>query len=273
MDGDAEAGADFCCADGGRLRYAAAGRGEPVLLVHGFGLDRRLWDPQSPALGVRHRVIRPDLRGYGESSLPTGPYSHADDLLALLAAQGAAPAHVVGLSMGGAVALGLALARPEAVRSLTLVDSILEGYRMSDEWGARWRAVVAAARDAGVAEAKRLWSAHELFAALHARPELGAPLEAMLARYSGWHWTHKDPVTASARPAIERLAEVRVPTLVVVGERDLPDFHGVARRLAADIPGATLAVLPGASHLPNLEVPAEFNALVLAHFAAGAARR
>jgi len=265
--------ADYVSADGGRLRYETGGRGEALVFVHGFGLDRSLWDPQWAAFSARYRAIRYDLRGYGESTLPAGPYTHVGDLGALLGALAAQPAHLVGLSMGGSVALGLALESPAMVRSLTLVDTILDGYRMSEAWSQRWRAVVAAARGGDVAAAKRLWREHELFASARARAEVGAPLEAMLARYSGWHWSQKDPVGAPARPAIERLAGVAVPTLIVVGERDLPDFQGIARRLASDIPQATLAVIAQAGHVPNLEAPQAFNEVLLAHLAAhGAAR-
>ena len=74
------------CRDGGRLHYSTAGSGEPVVLIHGFSLDRALWEPQWQALGARHRVIAYDLRGYGESTLPAGPYGHVADLLELGAA-------------------------------------------------------------------------------------------------------------------------------------------------------------------------------------------
>lgn len=251
--------------DGARLAYELGGDGTPVVLVHGFGLDAALWDPQWPEFTARHRVLRYDLRGHGASSLPAGRYTHGADLAALVAALGATPAHVVGLSMGGAVALELALAEPARVRSLTLVDAVLGGHPMSAEWGERWRAVVAAGRSGDVEGARRLWLANPLFAV--ARPATRAALAAMVARYSGWHWRERDPVAAAAVPAAERLGEVRAPTLVVVGEGDTPDFRAIATRLAAGIPGASLAVLAGAGHVPNLDVPPAFNAAVLAHLA------
>ena len=259
---------EFSCADSGRLHYEMAGSGTPVVLIHGFALDRTLWNPQWPAVMQRGRAIRYDLRGYGESTLPEGPYDHVADLRALLAALDAQPAHLVGLSMGGRVALQLALEAPTAVRSLTLVDSVLDGYRMSDAWSQQWRAVVALGKGGDLPGAKRLWLEHELFALTRSRPGPAEALAAMLARYSGWHWQHADPGGAPARPAIELLSTVAVPTLIVVGEHDLPDFHGIARRLAADIPGSTLRVIVGAGHLPSLEAPREFNDLLLAELAA-----
>ena len=98
------------------------------MFIHGFGLDLGMWDPQWLAFARRHRVIRYDLRGYGDSSLPDGPYSHVDDLLALLGFLGANPAHLVGLSLGGRVALRIAAQHPEAVRSLTLADPAMDGH-------------------------------------------------------------------------------------------------------------------------------------------------
>jgi 3-oxoadipate enol-lactonase len=265
--------ADHMLSDGGRLRYEIGGHGEPVVFVHGFSLDRSMWEPQWAPVSARHRAIRYDLRGYGESTPPDSPYTHVGDLGALLGALEARPAHVVGLSMGGIVALGLALEDPDAVRSLALVDTVLDGYRMSEAWSTRWRTIVAAARDGDVAEAKRLWLGHELFATVRATPDVCVAVGAMLDRYSGWHWSHRDPVGAAARPAIERLASVVTPTLVVVGERDLPDFQDIARRLARDVPRATLTVIAGAGHLPNLEAPDEFNDVLLAHLSACSAGR
>ena len=262
--------AAFQCRDGGRLAYSISGQGEPVVFIHGFGVDAAMWDPQWSAFGQDYRAIRYDLRGYGHSTLPDGPYTHADDLLALLDALDARPAQLVGLSMGAQVALRIALQEPAAVRSLTLVDGALEGFRWSDAWSQRWRATTAAARCGDVAEAKRVWLDHELFAPARKHPHVAAALAAMVGRYSGWHWWHGDPGTTPARPAIELLATVSVPTLVVVGELDLPDFQEIARRFAADIPSAKLRVIAGAGHMSNLEASAEFNELLLMHLRAAA---
>src|SRR6516225_11705128 len=98
----------FHCGDGGRLRYAVAGKGEPIVFLHGFGLDLAMWDPQWQAFAGKFRVVRYDLRGYGGSSIPTGPYSHVDDFIALCSFLETSPAHLVGLSLGGRLALRIA---------------------------------------------------------------------------------------------------------------------------------------------------------------------
>src|SRR5687767_13891290 len=103
------------------LAFEVAGSGDPLLLVHAGVADRRMWDPQWPVFVAAHRVIRYDLRGYGESLPPSGPWSQHADLLGLLAELGIGRAHVVGASVGAGIAVEAALAQPQAVASLVLV--------------------------------------------------------------------------------------------------------------------------------------------------------
>ena len=262
----------FICPDGARLRYSTAGTGEPVVLLHGLGLDASMWDAQWPVLQREFRAIRYDFRGFGGSSLPTGAYSHSEDLLALLDFLEARPAHVIGLSMGGRFALRFALDQPGAVRSLTLIDSALEGHSWSGAWNQKMDAIVAAAKNGDVGAAKQLWLTHELFAPAQRDPRLAAELAAMVDRYSAWHWRNVDPARRPASPAIKGLAKLKCPTLVVLGELDLPDFKDIAQRLAAEIPGATLRTIAGAGHMANMEAPAAVNEQVLAHLRAHSTR-
>ncbi len=264
--------AAFRCADGGELRYSTAGAGEPVVLIHGLGLDSAMWDAQWPALRREFRAIRYDVRGFGASSIPSGPYSHADDLLALLDHLDARPAHIVGLSMGGRLALRFALDHPHAARSLTLIDPALEGFAWSESWIRQMDPILAAAGAGDIRAARQLWLAHELFAPARREPGLAAELAAMVERYSVWHWRNADPLRRSASPAIKCLAAVSCPTLVMLGELDLPDFRDIAQRLAAEIPGAALHGIAGAGHMANMEAPAAVNELLLAHLRSNAGR-
>ncbi len=255
----------FAEVEGARLYYEVAGDGDPVALIHGFGLDARMWDAQSDALADRYRVIRYDARGFGRSSLPTTePFSHAGDLRALLRELGATPAHVVGLSMGGRIALNLALLDPTAVRSLTLVDAALDGFDWSEAWSASFDAIEECAARDGVERAKHMWLEHELFAPARERPQCSAALARMVGDWSGWQLHNETPVTPMDPPAAARLAEVRAPCLVVVGERDLPDFLAIAGLLAAGIPAAQKIVLRGAGHMCTMEAPSEFNGVLAA---------
>jgi 3-oxoadipate enol-lactonase len=268
-----QAGVDqtFVCKDGARLRYSTAGTGEPVVLLHGLGLDASMWDPQWPVLQREFRTIRYDFRGFGSSTFPSGPYSHSADLLDLLDFLGARPAHVIGLSMGGRYALRFALDQPGAVKSLTLIDPALEGHSWSDAWNRKMDAIVAAAKSGAVDDAKQQWLTHELFAPARREPELAAALARMVRGYSAWHWRNADPVQRPASPAIRSLATLTCPTLILLGELDLPDFKTIAQRLAAEIPGAALRTIADAGHMANMEAPAAVNELVLAHLRACAA--
>lgn len=268
ISSDREKHRTWACADGGQLRYSTAGMGEPVVLIHGFSLDASMWDPQWPAIQREFRAIRYDVRGFGYSTDPEGPYSHSDDLLGMLDFLDARPAHIVGLSMGAQVALRFALEQPLAVKSLTLIDPALEGFSWSDDWVRSMRAIVGAARNGDVRAAKRLWLAHELFVPAQRDPQRAAAIAAMVERYSAWHWWNVDPVRKPHSPAINELATVSSPTLVVVGEFDLPDFKAIAGHLAARIPRATLHTIAGAGHMANMEAPAAVNELVLAHLRA-----
>lgn len=250
------------------LDYSASGDGDPVILVHGFGLDASMWDPQWPALQREFHAIRYDVRGFGGSAVPTGPYSHSDDLLGLLEFLEARPAHVIGLSMGARVALRFALDHPNDAKSLTLIDPALEGFSWSEEWTSKSAEISAAARGGDIRAAKQLWLGHDLFAPARRDPNLANALSEMVERYSGWHWMNADPARRPNCAAIGLLATVSCPTLVILGELDLPDFQGIARRLAAEIPGATLRIIAGAGHMANMEAPAQVNELLLAHLRA-----
>lgn len=271
--GESSKSGSFVCTDGGELRYSTAGTGEPVVLIHGLGLDASMWDLQWPALQKEFRAIRYDVRGFGDSTAPTGPYSHSDDLLGLLDFLNARPAHVIGLSMGGRVALRFALDHPGAVKSLTLIDPALEGHSWSESWTNKFSEISAAATNGNVQAARQLWLAHDLFAPARRDPHLAKALGEMVGRYSAWHWAHADPVRRPDCAAIKLLATVSCPTLVILGELDLPDFTNIAQRLVAEIPHAGLRIIPGAGHMANMEAPTQVNSLLLTHLRASAGHR
>jgi 3-oxoadipate enol-lactonase len=250
--------------NGTRLYYEVAGSGEPLVLVHAFTLDTRMWDDQFEVLTRDFRVIRYDARGFGKSALPVPgqAYSNADDLAALLDKLDARKAHVVGLSMGGRFALDYAVTYPDGPRSLVIVDGVIGGWQWSREWIAAYAPIVEAGRKRDVAQAKSLWLGHPLFAPARAKPEVGPRLKQMVDDYSGWHFVNQNPEKAVSPPAVGRLGAIRAPTLVLVGERDLPDFQRMSERLERDIPGARRASIAGAGHMANMESPDAVNKLL-----------
>ncbi len=251
--------------NGAHLHYHSAGQGDAVVLVHGFSLDLRMWDDQVAPLAQAYQVIRYDLRGFGQSSLPISgqPYLHHEDLAALLDHLGIPAAHLVGLSKGGAVALDFTLAEPGRVRSLTLIDAPLYGHPWSREATAQEEAVWQRGRAQGIPAAKTAWLAHPLFAPALTHPATAAALRWIIADYSGWHFVNSDPDPGLQPPAAQRLHEIHAPTLVMVGELDMPDFRTMAAVIARQVQHGRLLTLPGAGHMANMETPAQVTAAIL----------
>lgn len=237
-----------------RLHYQSAGRGRPVVLLHGFSLDLRMWEAQFETLAHHFRLIRYDLRGFGKSAVPAGqPYSHVDDLHALLAALDISQASLVGLSKGAAVAIDYRLTHPAQVRSLCLLDPVLGGFNWSAAGSARDAAVWQRAAEGGIPAAKESWLAHPIFAPARRNPAAAALLEQIIAEYSGWHFVNPNPEQGLALPAARRLDELTLPVLLMVGEADTPDFRQIGELLAAELPDVRTVIVPGAGHMVNLE--------------------
>jgi pimeloyl-ACP methyl ester carboxylesterase len=248
---------------GTHLAYETIGVGPCVVLIHGFTLDADIWDDQVEALAQQRRVVRYDMRGFGRSALPDGTnYTPAGDLKALLEYLRIDRAAIVGLSLGGGVALDFAVGYPEATSALILVDAMVDGWDWSAEWNEQARAVWAAARQSGIAAAKERWLAHPLFRPGRQKPEITCRLERMVDNYSGWHWRNKDSQQPAQPPTVQRLGDITAPTLVVVGEEDVVDFRAMADLFARDIPRSRKVTMPGVGHMPNLEDPERFNAIV-----------
>jgi pimeloyl-ACP methyl ester carboxylesterase len=161
---------------GARLVYEVTGDGPAVVLVHGFGLDMRMWDPQARALAARFRVVRYDCRGFGASGPfdPAVPYTHAGDLVALLDHLGLGDAVLAGLSFGGRVALETALAAPARARGLVLMDAVLDGVPWDPESAGAIDEVARQVQAGGVLAGRTAWLAHPLFAAACERPDLAS---------------------------------------------------------------------------------------------------
>jgi 3-oxoadipate enol-lactonase len=249
------------------LAYDEEGDGPSLLLLHAGVADRRMWDAVVPALARRFRTVRVDLRGFGETPLPDGPFVYAADMAALFASLAIERAHVVGVSMGGSVALDLALAHPDAVDRLVLVGSGIDGWEHDAGLHAAWEEEAEALERGDLDEAAwvavRTWLDGPTRAPADVDPELRRRVFEMQRRALDYENPNADGawLTPSRR---ERLSELRSPTLVLVGELDQPSFGQIARFLASEIPGARFAELPGVAHLPPMEDPAGFARAVLA---------
>ena len=238
--------------NGIKIRYDVRGDGPPVLLSHGYSATGRMWDGQLAAFSDRHRVIAWDMRGHGETESPGDPALYSADatvadMKALLSHLGIARGVIGGLSLGGYVSLMFALTHPEMVRALVICDSG-PGYRN--------------------AEAREAWNrrAHERAAELEARglDALGGRSREMResmryhASAQGLAHAARGMLAQTGSRVIDGLPSIRVPTLVIVGDRDEP-FLAPCRYIASKIPGARLEVIEGAGHSSNLDQPEAFN--------------
>jgi 3-oxoadipate enol-lactonase len=237
------------------LWYDVTGSGPPLVLLHEGVVDSRIWDPFLPYVAGRARAIRYDQRGYGGSPMWRGPYSAVDDLVSVLDAAEVDRAALVGTSRGGAIALQVALERPEHVSALVLVASALAGHRLeiegTPEQEARWEAAEARGDVAELAELDM-----EIWAPLGVDDELRAMFLDNAEASSA-----DDP--AVDQPSAGRLGEIAVPTLVVTGGRDVPAINELGDLLAREIPGARHAVIEEADHMVQWRAPQKLAQLVL----------
>jgi 3-oxoadipate enol-lactonase len=237
--------------DGGKLYYEVAGAGSVVVLIHGGQMDRRMWDPQFRRYAAQYRVIRYDVRGFGNSPAATRPFSDEDDLAALLTDLRVDRATIVGLSLGGRIAIDFALSHPERVSSLVLVAPGLSGFHFPSEAGddSTW-----AAAQRGDWAAVASWWTHTgyMTPAMH-HPDLADRLR-QLAQDNAHQWLDNPALERPLRPAaIDQLGAIHTPTLIVVGNRDVADIHQIVGLLSIRIAGARLTIVPDAGHMVNLE--------------------
>jgi [ribosomal protein S5]-alanine N-acetyltransferase len=240
----------------GMLPHVDVGSGSPVVLLHGFGLDSRMWADQIAGLSRRHRVLAPDLPGFGPSGAEHGVTRPAEDVHRLLTAKALGPVHLVGLSYGGAVALDLTLAHPDAVRTLTLVDALLLGERTGID---AWARCVERAKQEDLAGARAAWLGAALFRHVRARTDLRERMQEMVGAYQCSHW-RETLQTVWERPQPKPLLkDIRCRTLVLVGELDSPEFKAMTNAYAQGIPEATVVEMEDVGHLGPMEAPERFN--------------
>ncbi|MBA2380671.1 MAG: alpha/beta hydrolase [Chloroflexi bacterium] len=271
-------------APGGRtasgLAFDDEGSGPPLALVHAGIADRRMWAHLAATLAPRHRVIRHDVRGAGESLPPTGPWSHHTDFLGVLDELLISRAHVIGASMGAGIAVEAALARPGAVASLVIVapgGALFDGAPAAFRpiWAAEVEALDRGDIAAAVEVNLRAWVDGSRRSPDAVDPDVRAFVGEM--QRQAFEIPEWDPELAPEHelspPPTGRLAELTCPVLVVVGDADDPAILEVAQRVASEARRSRLVVWPRVGHMLSLERPVEFADLVttfLADVAGGA---
>jgi pimeloyl-ACP methyl ester carboxylesterase len=241
--------------EGGHLWADDTGTGGPaIVLLHSGWADSSVWLPVLDRLRAHYRVVRYDTRGYGRSPAPRAPFTQLSDLTSVLDHCGLAEVTAVGYSGGGGTAIGLALADPPRVRRLLLLAPGVPDYPwpQDDPYLSEFDQLFAAGdRDRLAALAMRTWAAagtdHAAQAEIHAATD-------SLFRLGDYE--RPDP------PAYSRLDKVRVPTRVLIGDRDYPMVIRCAKDIAARIPGCQQIAAPGADHMLPLRVPVQIADLI-----------
>lgn len=233
-----------------------AGAGSPLVLSHDSQLHRVTWEAQFTSLADRYRLVRWDRRGYGASQPSTVEYSSVEDLVWVVESVAEGPAVLVGCSYGSLLCVHCALDRPDLVSGLVLVSPVVSGLDFTEHMftrGGLWSSDYAAPE----AQA-RFWSEIDRWLVsgqnARARKHVADALAANL------HNLEPKPLEREPEPAaLTRLGQVAVPTLIVVGEHDIPDVHAHAGALQAGIRGAHRLVVSDSGHMPQLEKPETFN--------------
>ncbi|WP_029906979.1 alpha/beta fold hydrolase [Caulobacter sp. UNC358MFTsu5.1] len=242
----------FVPVEGGKVAYETCGSGPKALvLLHDGILDSSAFDAAWPKLCARFKVVRYDRRGYGNSPAATAPYDAVGDLAAVMKAAGIDHATVLGSSSGGGIAVDFALAHPEAVDGLVLVGAAVNGFRPTDHFTKRTMTLVGLLSQGRLADAVK--DPYILTPGAEAqRAFVLADLTAHPGNFGASRMIKDGP------EVMGRLDEIKVPTLIVTGEIDMPDVHAHAGALEALIPGARRIIMTGGGHFIYLERPDAF---------------
>lgn len=254
----------------GQLYYEMAGKGMPLILSHAAFLDSRMFDAVWEPLAKHFRVIRYDMRGFGQSSPVTGPLCRRDDLNQLLKHLDVTEAHWVGCSNGGQISLDLALEQPQRFKSLTLVDSTPSGFELHGEPPRYMLEMFDAMQKGDINRSNelqiRIWLDGE-----HREPEQvdstlrkkALEMNRISVSQSTFFIADTQPINPLDPPAITQLESVKCPSLVIAGALDHPEVLRAADEMAKRIPNAQKTIIASTGHVPSYEQPDAFVKLLL----------
>ncbi len=249
-----------------KLFFTVKGEGNPLILVHGGFTDHRIWDYQIDAFADKYKIICFDQRGYGKSDFPMGPFSHSQDLKAIIDALELTKATIIGSSLGGAVAIEFALQYPEHVNALIVVGTALKGYPYPPHYMTQIMELSAKVTTEGIGAGidhiitSPGW---DYFFPSPARPEARAKVEQAVRESTGvFRWNPMWDVELKPS-AYERIGEIKSPVLIVSNSRDIDFVHGIEDYIQGKLTNSEKIVMEDCCHLPYVEKPEEFNQIIL----------
>lgn len=251
---------------GGKLFYKTAGEGRPLVFLHAGLVDSRMWDDQFAFFAKHFRTVCFDHRGYGKSDIPGEPFSPAEDLRGLLDHLGIQDTSLVGLSMGGGVAIDFTLEYAQRVNALILSGPSLGGYPYSEDLLKSGLAFYMAGKERGIQEALRIIRKDPFWHYAYPSKKYKAARNKFFSICKNnpqmFQWEF-NTIESLDPPARERLGEIKIPTLIIAAERDLDATMNVMDLLNTQITGSEKVVIKDSSHMVNMEHPDEFNQIVL----------
>lgn len=263
-------GEGFINTSDGRLAYDRVGAGETIILSHAGFVDKRMWDAQWDAFTAQYRVIRYDMLGYGASDVANGPVSRRAHLAQLLDGLQIERAHLVGCSMGAEATLDYALEHPERVLSLTLISAAPGGFEMQGEPPPNMMEMIGALQAGDHERASELQIRLWIDGMFRQPEEVDAHVRQRAAEMNRVAVENGTFLKADTQvfdpldpPAVTRLGEISVPTLIIAGALDHPELLRAADVMAEQIPNAQKVIIEEAAHLPSMEKPGKFNETVL----------
>jgi len=250
-----------------QLYYEEMGTGHPLILIHGGLLDRRMWDDQFEAFAEEFRVIRFDVRNHGNSKGVPDTFKHYEDLLKILEHLNLQKAALLGLSLGGRIAIDFAIAYPDKVSAIILASPGASGYEFkSDTFKKNNEQLQKAFREGnielGIEYFQQAWTDGPYREPDEIEPSVRDKVRSM-ALNTLEEWENESVMEELEPPAIDRLNEIQAPTLAIVGDLDMPGILEIVEAVIKNIPDAEKVVIQGAAHMVNMEKPDEFNNAVL----------
>jgi 2-hydroxy-6-oxonona-2,4-dienedioate hydrolase len=256
----------FATVNNARIHYEIQGAGEPLIFLHAGISDLTMWDKQFDIFAAKYRVYRYDLRCYGKTDIPHETHSHVRDLEALFAAWGIEAAYLVGCSIGGITALDFTLLHPDKVKALVMVGSQPSCYPFKGEAPPIVKEIYPALENKDFDKAADL-GVHIWVDGLNRKPEqVDAILREQVRKTLKAAFVNRDKMTGEednlGLKAIDRLAEIQRPLLIIVGQEDDSELVNAGRLMEAQMPNARLVIMDDTAHVPNMEKPDEFNRIV-----------
>ena len=263
-----QAKSGFVNIDDAKLYYESAGTGMPLVMIHAGVADSRQWNNEFAAFSKDHQVIRYDMRGYGKSEPVDRDFSHLSDLLALLdALEIREPCVMMGCSMGGGLAMDFALTHPSRVKALIMVGSAPSGLELDVPTPAKF-AEVEKAFEAGDLDLVSELETQIWFDGSGRTPEQVDPtMRKLLYEMNRLALTYEvrqlgKRLPNTEIPAAERLKDLNIPILAVVGSHDTPYILAAADYMEENIKSAKKVIIEDAAHLPNMDQPNQFQGIV-----------